>query len=98
MSVTVPTPAAERAAVDELEAELHGHGLEKKKGHKGSRVLVWVFLAPTLIGLGLFTFIPDHRLDRAGVLPLGHHHGSSIRRCRQLRRDRSRIPRSGCRS
>ena len=30
----------------------------RQKGHKGSRVLVWVFLAPTLIGLGLFTFIP----------------------------------------
>jgi multiple sugar transport system permease protein len=58
MSVTVPTPAAERAAVDELEAELHGRGLDKAKGHKGSRVLVWVFLAPTLIGLGLFTFLP----------------------------------------
>ena len=58
MSVTVPTPAAERAAVDELEAELHGHGLREKSGHKGSRVLVWVFLAPTLIGLGLFTYIP----------------------------------------
>ena len=32
MSVTVPTPAAERAAVDELEAELHGHGLDGEEG------------------------------------------------------------------
>ncbi|MFA4894918.1 MAG: sugar ABC transporter permease [Microbacterium sp.] len=25
---------------------------------KGSRLLIWVFLAPTLIGLGLFSFVP----------------------------------------
>lgn len=58
MSVTAPTPAAARAAVDELEAELHGQGMRKERGHKGARMLVWLFLAPTLIGLGLFTLLP----------------------------------------
>ena len=28
------------------------------EGKRGSRLLIWVFLAPTLIGLGLFAFIP----------------------------------------
>ena len=28
------------------------------EGKRGNRLLIWVFLAPTLIGLGLFAFIP----------------------------------------
>ena len=88
MSVTVPTPAAERAAVDELEAELHGHGLEGTKGSQGiTRPGVGV-PRPDLDRSRPVHLHSHHRLDRAGLLPLGHHHGSSIRRCRQLRRDR----------
>lgn len=59
MSITMPTPAAESAAVE---------GLEKRPGRNRprpttrpdsrTRTLVRVFLAPTLIGLGIFTFLP----------------------------------------
>jgi multiple sugar transport system permease protein len=39
------------------EAEL-ARPAASRRGRQHSRLLVWVFLAPTLIGLGLFAFIP----------------------------------------
>jgi multiple sugar transport system permease protein len=31
---------------------------QSARSRQGSRLLIWVFLAPTLIGLGLFNFVP----------------------------------------
>jgi multiple sugar transport system permease protein len=31
---------------------------DRPRRQRGSRLLIWVFLAPTLIGLGLFSFVP----------------------------------------
>ncbi len=55
MSVPTPTPVAEVAAVDAIEKQLHSPGGKKKQGN---RLLIWVFLAPTVVGLGLFAFLP----------------------------------------
>ena len=32
--------------------------VDARASRKQNRLLIWVFLAPTLIGLGLFSFIP----------------------------------------
>jgi len=55
MSITMPTPASDVAAFETLETE---HPAPNQRAKRGYRTLIWVFLAPTFIGLGLFTFIP----------------------------------------
>jgi multiple sugar transport system permease protein len=52
--MALQSPTATRALVVPPEAKT-GRG---KRAPRGSRLLVWVFLAPTLIGLGLFSFVP----------------------------------------
>lgn len=55
MSTVVTPPPSTRAAV--LPQGVKGVRPEAT-AKKGSRLLIWVFLAPTVIGLGLFSFIP----------------------------------------
>jgi len=55
MSITTPTPAGEVAAFEMLETQ---HPAPNRRAKRGYRTLIWVFLAPTFLGLGLFTFIP----------------------------------------
>lgn len=55
MSTVVTPPPSTRAAV--LPRGVKGVRPDAT-AKKGSRLLIWVFLAPTVIGLGLFSFIP----------------------------------------
>ena len=49
MTTTMPRPQVDSAS----------SGARPARGAKKSnRLLIWVFLAPTLIGLGIFSFIP----------------------------------------
>lgn len=52
MSLTKTTAASMRGVAQPAGSQ----PVPKRK--KGSRLLIWVFLAPTLIGLGIFNFIP----------------------------------------
>ncbi len=52
--MALQSPTATRALVVPPEAKTG----RRRPAPRGSRLLVWVFLAPTLIGLGLFSFVP----------------------------------------
>lgn len=59
MSVPAPHPVNEVALVEEAEKDNRPKvRARQKKAGKGNRLLIWVFLAPTIIGLGLFNFVP----------------------------------------
>lgn len=51
--MTTATPAATTTAAPELSAPL-----ARRSDRRAQRIMTWLFLAPTLIGIGLFTVVP----------------------------------------